>query len=116
MKAGQWLVAFLIPPEPFTSVAAADSDGAGSGAGTDAGPSLPRAGFHHASLDLDSQHGGDLEVEPVPDNSPAPFAIKPLVGMVSNEAAGTVVGLGLNLSSVPTGMVSFDWRYGHRFG
>ena len=49
-----------------------------------------------------------ISVEPVPDNSPAPFSIKPLVGMVGADAAGTLVGLGQNLDTVPYGTVSIN--------
>lgn len=47
-----------------------------------------------------------ISVEPVPDNSPAPFAMKPLVGTAGNETAPAVHAFGLNLASLPTGTVT----------
>lgn len=47
-----------------------------------------------------------ISVEPVPDNSPAPFAMKPLVGTAGNTTAPATHSFGLNLGSLPTGMVS----------
>ncbi|MBR9915652.1 MAG: anti-sigma factor [Algicola sp.] len=47
-----------------------------------------------------------ISVEPVPDNSPAPFAIKPLVGIAGDETAPATHNFGQNLSSLPTGMVT----------
>lgn len=48
-----------------------------------------------------------ISVEPVPDNSPGPFSIKPLVGTAGQETAPTTYSLGKNLGSLPTGTVSF---------
>lgn len=47
-----------------------------------------------------------ISVEPVPDNSPAPFTLKPLVGTAGQATAPTTHPFGLNLSSLPTGTVS----------
>lgn len=47
-----------------------------------------------------------ISVEPVPDDSPAPFAMKPLVGVAGNETAPAVHDFGLNLGSLPTGTVT----------
>ncbi|WP_298896546.1 anti-sigma factor [uncultured Psychroserpens sp.] len=47
-----------------------------------------------------------ISVEPVPDDSPAPFAIKPLVGTAGNETAPATHSFGQNLSSLPTGSVT----------
>jgi len=46
-----------------------------------------------------------ISVEPVPDNSAAPFLLKPLVDMVDAGAATapTFHVLGQNLGSLPTG-------------
>lgn len=47
-----------------------------------------------------------ISVEPVPDNSPAPFLLKPLVGMIPADAEDhTVYGMGQNLA-FPTGTAS----------
>ncbi|MBT8272926.1 MAG: anti-sigma factor [Bacteroidia bacterium] len=47
-----------------------------------------------------------ISVEPVPDDSLAPFVLKPLVGTAGNETAPFTHDLGLNLASLPTGTVS----------
>lgn len=47
-----------------------------------------------------------ISVEPVPDNSPAPFAMKPLVGTAGQETAPATHNFGQNLGSLPTGTVT----------
>ncbi|WP_223033184.1 anti-sigma factor [Hanstruepera marina] len=47
-----------------------------------------------------------ISVEPVPDNSPAPFAMKPLVGTAGMATAPAVHDFGQNLGSLPSGSVS----------
>lgn len=47
-----------------------------------------------------------ISVEPVPDNSPAPFAMKPLVGVSGMATAPAVHNFGQNLGSLPNGSVS----------
>ncbi len=47
-----------------------------------------------------------ISVEPVPDNSPAPFTLKPLVGTAGTETAPTTYDFGQNLNSLPTGTVT----------
>jgi hypothetical protein len=49
-----------------------------------------------------------VSVEPVPDNSPAPFALKPLVGMTAaNAELHTPLDMANNaLSTNPTGTAS----------
>lgn len=47
-----------------------------------------------------------ISVEPVPDDSPAPFAIKPLVGTAGNDTAPATHAFGANLGSLPTGSVT----------
>ena len=47
-----------------------------------------------------------ISVEPVPDDSPAPFAIKPLVGTAGNETAPATHAFGPNLGSLPMGSVT----------
>ncbi|MEP0213439.1 MAG: anti-sigma factor, partial [Cellulophaga sp.] len=46
-----------------------------------------------------------ISVEPSPDNSPAPFLLKPLVGVSGQETAPTTHTLSLNSDSFPTGWV-----------
>ncbi|MFD2725606.1 anti-sigma factor [Hyunsoonleella rubra] len=47
-----------------------------------------------------------ISVEPVPDDSPAPFAIKPLVGTAGQDTAPATHDFGANLGSLPTGTVT----------
>ena len=56
-----------------------DSDGAGPAAGL--GPALlfPGQDFINPARNLSENHTAVISVEPVPDNSPAPFTLKPLL-------------------------------------
>jgi hypothetical protein len=48
-----------------------------------------------------------ISVEPVPDDSPSPFAIKPLVGAIpAGASSGVVYTMGLNVPSFPTGVAT----------
>jgi hypothetical protein len=47
-----------------------------------------------------------ISVEPFPDDSPAPFTLKPLVGMAGQETAPNTHDFGLNLGSLPTGTIT----------
>ncbi|MEW4925163.1 anti-sigma factor [Algibacter sp. 2305UL17-15] len=47
-----------------------------------------------------------ISVEPVPDNSPAPFSMKPLLGTAGQATAPATHDFGLNLASLPSGTVS----------
>ncbi len=81
----------------------ADSDGAGPDAGPDGAPPFPGQDFIDPALPL---LGGlaVISVEPVPDTSAAPFAIKPLVDMEIEDAMSQ--GMDLNQASLPTGTAS----------
>lgn len=46
-----------------------------------------------------------ISVEPVPDNSPAPFLLKPLLGIAGDETAPASHAFGLNEASFPAGNV-----------
>ena len=46
-----------------------------------------------------------LTIEPSPDDAPAPFTLKPLVGAIPTDATpGTVYALGNNALSFPMGL------------
>lgn len=47
-----------------------------------------------------------ISLEPVPDDSAAPFAIKPLVGVSGNELAPSVHDFNQNLGSLPSGTIT----------
>ena len=75
----------------FTSVTGADSDMGGPAAGANPAPPFPGQDFVSPATDL---RGGVavISVEPVPDNSPAPFTLKPLVDMnIADTGAPGVV-------------------------
>ncbi|WNJ17525.1 anti-sigma factor [Pontibacter sp. G13] len=48
-----------------------------------------------------------ISVEPVPDDSEAPFAMKPLVGTAGQETAPSAYSFGQNLGSLPSGSARF---------
>ncbi len=47
-----------------------------------------------------------ISLEPLPDDSPAPFAIKPLAATAGNETAPTAHSFNPNTASLPTGTVT----------
>ena len=62
----------------FTAVDAADSDDAGDAAGPEAAPPFPGQDFIDPVRDLSDGHMAVISIEPSPDDSPAPFQLKPL--------------------------------------
>ncbi|MBW2731609.1 MAG: anti-sigma factor [Deltaproteobacteria bacterium] len=92
----------------FTAASGADVDGAGSAAGAGGFPPFPGQDFINPALGL---VGGKavVSVEPNPDDSPAPFALKPLVGDITNAGAGVFQGL-INkaAASAITGVARLD--------
>ncbi len=48
-----------------------------------------------------------ISVEPVPDDSPNPFVLKPLLGTAGTDVAPSTHSLGQNLGSLPTGTATF---------
>lgn len=83
-----WVVQEGIPISTgrFTSPSGADDDGAGPDAGPDMSPPFPGQDFVDPALVL-TDLVAVISVEPMDDDSPAPFAIKPLVD-ASIEALG----------------------------
>jgi len=71
----------------FTDPAKADRDGNGPAAGPLGGPPFPGSDFINPALKLP---GGAavISVEPEPDNSPAPFLLKPLINTAIPNAVG----------------------------
>ena len=70
----------------FLSANGADFDGGGPAAGPEATPPFPGQDFIEPAMDL---LGATvvISVEPEPDNSPAPFSIKPLIDVVADDVA-----------------------------
>ena len=85
-----------------------------SGTENNAGPPIPGEDFFNNAptgetfpLDVRGRMVV-ISVEPVPDNSPAPFLLKPLTAAVPADAATapTTYDFGQNLGSLPTGSVT----------
>ncbi|MFY0593703.1 hypothetical protein [Roseivirga sp.] len=98
----------------FTDFGAVDSGNPFSGTENNAGPPVPGEDFFNAApagetfpLDIRGRRIV-ISVEPVPDNSPAPFLLKPLLVDLAIDAATapTSHDFGQNLGSVPTGTVT----------
>ncbi|MBT8302962.1 MAG: anti-sigma factor [Bacteroidia bacterium] len=95
----------------FTAFNAVD-DAAPFSATMQAGPPIPGEDFFMnaptgETFPLDIRNRTVvISVEPVPDNSPAPFVLKPLVGTAGTETAPSTHPFGLNLGSLPTGSVT----------
>lgn len=73
----------------FTDVANLDHDGAGEGAGPDEGHPFPGQDFIEPPRSLYA-HAVVVSVEPEPDDSPAPFQLKPLMTPEVPEVAAGV--------------------------
>lgn len=90
-----WVVDTSSPsPQPvstgtFTNASGADSDKGGATAGPDATPPFPGQDFINPSRKLPGMLAV-ISIEPSPDNSPAPFALKPLQHRIANVTAPTV--------------------------
>jgi len=98
----------------FTAFNDRDSNNGFSGTENNAGPPIPGEDFFLNAptgetfpLDLRGRTVV-ISIEPVPDNSPAPFLLKPLAATVPADAATapTTHDFGLNLASFPTGNVT----------
>lgn len=68
----------------FTKSDEADSNGAGPAKGMQDAPAFPGEDYVNPAKDLVGKIAV-ISVEPNPDNSEAPFSIKPLVGTITNE-------------------------------
>ena len=97
----------------FTDFGDRDNSNQFSGTAANAGPPVPGEDFFNNApsgetfpLDLRGRTVV-ISVEPVPDNSTAPFLLKPLVGVVPIDAefAPTAYSFDQNLESLPSGWV-----------
>ena len=95
----------------FTDVAAADSDAGGPTAGPGATPGYPGQDFVDPAVNLVGTTAV-ISVEPSPDNSPAPFTLKPLVDLVEDTGApGILQEMTNNAANTPIfGTVSIGPR------
>ncbi len=90
----------------FTSFDMSDSDGAGASSGPDAAPEFPGQDFIDPALDLVGLTAV-ISVEPDPDDSPAPFALKPLLATIAPELApSSQVMMNNAEASAPSGVLT----------
>ncbi len=98
----------------FTDFGERDSGNPFSGTENNVGPPVPGEDFFNAApsgetfpLDIRGRNVV-ISVEPVPDNSPAPFLLKPLTRMLDADAATapTAHSFEQNLGSIPSGSVT----------
>jgi hypothetical protein len=84
-----------------------DSDGAGGAlAGNDPAPPFPGQDFINPLRTLTGGYAAVISIEPEPDDSAAPFALKPLVDMnIEDLGIGVAQAMSNQASSFPTGMV-----------
>ncbi len=98
----------------FTAFGERDNSNGFSGTENNAGPPIPGEDFFNnppagETFPLDVRgRAVVISVEPVPDNSPAPFLLKPLVSNLPADAATApnTHSFTQNLSSIPTGTVT----------
>lgn len=90
----------------FSDPSAADMDGPGPSAGSDAPPPLPGQDFITPPLYLVGLTAV-ISVEPEPDNAPTPFSIKPLVDAIEDFGAGVTQDMSTQDTN-PTGSAWFE--------
>ncbi|GEM_PF-789849 len=91
----------------FTDLQAQDSDGAGPTGGPKPSPALVGQDFLNPPVDLTSGYAAVISIEPEPDNSPAPFALKPLVDPQIDDVGDHVPQeMSNQAASFPTGMAT----------
>ncbi len=93
----------------FLTASGDDSDVGGISAGPHATPPFPGQDFINPTFDLLDGFAAVISIEPDPDDSPGPFAFKPLVdGMIDDLGAGVPQDMDNNASSFPTAVVSMS--------
>jgi hypothetical protein len=90
----------------FSNSRMADSDGAGPTSGPKAGPAFPGQDYLNPPLDLPQGYAAVISIEPDPDNNPAPFALKPLVGTIVDAGDHGNQAMDNNAGAFPTGTAS----------
>ena len=92
----------------FTDPAGEDSDRGGPAAGPDGTPPFPGSDFIDPALDLVGKKYV-LSVEPEPDYSAAPFAIKPLIGDIEDAGPGVLQPtMNMALDTLPSGAATLE--------
>lgn len=108
-----WVVGETGPLTTGTFISFSTEDASAPYSGTNPGPPVPGEDFFNnapagETFPLDVRgRTVVISVEPVPDNSAAPFALKPLLGTAGQDTAPATHAFGLNLGSLPTGTISF---------
>ena len=88
----------------FTMASGADSDGAGPTSGPEEFPPFPGQDFVSPPIDLTSGYAAVISVEPEPDNSPAPFVLKPLMDpLIDALGEGVMQPMHRNTAPLPAG-------------
>lgn len=107
-----WAVINGAPVSTGTFTSAMGADDSAPYSGPNGGPAYPGEDFltnaPNGQSFPTSLNGGTavISIEPVPDNSTAPFALKPLVGMIpANANVHEAIDMGQNLT-FPTGTVN----------
>jgi hypothetical protein len=92
----------------FDNPSEADSDRGGPFAGAAGTPPFPGQDFvlSDGRRDLTAGYKAVITVEPKPDNSPKPFAVKPLANSIEDAGKGTLQQLGTN--PLPTATVNVE--------
>ena len=96
----------------FTVFNTMDNGNPFSGTQNNAGPPIPGEDFFlnaptGETFPLDIRgRTVVVTVEPVPDDAPTPFAMKPLLGIAGQDTAPATHAFGQNLGTLPTGTVS----------
>lgn len=99
-------------PEPvstgtFTDAEGADSDSGGSTAGMDGVPPFPGQDFINPARDLvAANYRAVISIEPVPDNNPGPFLLKPLVDDIEDVLPPLTQSMSNGASNFPSGTVN----------
>lgn len=89
----------------FSVVDEADDDGPGATAGDQDAPPFPGQDFISPAVDLVGLTAV-ISIEPQPDDGPAPFALKPLVGPI-DSGTHSLQPMDSNLDSFVTGTATF---------
>jgi hypothetical protein len=91
----------------FTSASGADSDGGGATAGPESTPPFPGQDFVNPPVVLTDGYAAVISVEPEPDNSPAPFTLKPLMDpFIDDLGEGVLQPMHHNTAAFPTGRMT----------
>lgn len=108
-----WVVIDGIPVTTGQFQSTSGVDGFDGFSGPSDGPPFPGEDFLTAApagLSFPTDLSGRtavISIEPMPDNDPAPFTLKPLVGQIPASAApGTLYAMDNNASGFPTGSVT----------